>query len=155
MYLPHLWIYLGEMTRYTIVTWIFGQREQMVLLVWLKDVKYYTSLQVYHIIMQWHNCLGYHLKRGMCASQVQGVSNYCNIVNIPICHFVQMYSCGESRLVGSIRFNLEETRPKFKYMLVYNVVFQWNGPKEILQLLWKRKEKKSYNSYSLGVLIET
>ena len=42
------------------------------------------------------------VENGMHVSQMQGGAKYCNMPGIPICHFMQRYSYGESRFVGSL-----------------------------------------------------
>ena len=98
---PKLWIYLGDITWYTIVAWIFAIENKWCTLVHAC----YKSLQLYCVIMQWHHYLGYLQKQKMCAriyvGRMHDGGKCYNVVGIPICHFVQRYSYGGWWLVGS------------------------------------------------------
>ena len=76
---------------------------------WIGDYKmvhvYYRSLQIYCIIMQWHQYLGYLLMQrscGMYVSQMQGGGRYYNVVRILIYHFLQRYSFIWRVMIGGL-----------------------------------------------------
>ena len=97
---------------------------------WLKDGMAhacYMSLQIYCIIMQWHLCLGYHLKQKtyrINSSQMQGGDKYYNMVGIPICHFNKGIRMESHDCWAPIRLKLMQTMDKGQVDASF-VPFQW------------------------------
>ena len=68
VYFPKIGIYLGEITRYTIVAWIFANENKCHTLGRFVVKGWYTLVMGYYkyivmSIMQWHHYVGYHRKR--------------------------------------------------------------------------------------------